>query len=37
MINSSSSAFPVDLQVVEAVPAAQEVVQDDPDAMDLGE
>jgi hypothetical protein len=37
MINSSPSAFPVDLQVVEAVPAAQEVLQDDPDAMDLGE
>jgi len=37
MFNSSSSAFPVNLQVTEAVPAAQEVVQDDPDAMDLGE
>jgi hypothetical protein len=37
MINLSSSASPIDLQVVEAVPAAQEVVQDDPDAMDLGE
>jgi hypothetical protein len=37
IINLSSSAFPIDLQVVEAVPAAQEVVQDDPDAMDLGE
>jgi hypothetical protein len=37
MLNPSSSAFPINLQVVETVPAAQEVVQDDPDAMDLGE
>jgi hypothetical protein len=37
VVNSSSSAIPVDLQVREGAPAAQEVVQDDPDAMDLGE